>query len=474
MFKKYFLAFVLVGSFAWSAPAVFAAADSSGNNIASNGEAVSVSNLGVENPGLLPTNPFYFIKEWSRGIRRIFTFNPVAKVKLELEITNQKAAEAQKVEEVSPNNVGAINKALENYQNSQERLKTKFEALKETSQNPEIEKLLNQAVDRAVKHEAVFNEIAGKFENQQEVKNLVDKTNEKIAETTAVIAAKDEPAKFISKVESALTENKSVETPNIRSVEIINSFIGKTSEGVKQSLEQLKQDYSSGIISVPPVKISATPTIKESVKTNIGIICTKEYNPVCGIDGNTYGNACEANASGVKVKYQGKCGEPEVKQEPAQLCPVLTQITPEVKEKCSANSGRIVSKANESGCVIAYECVYGNVEEKPTTAVPSTQAVPTVVSSGTVASDLSNVFVVIDENGKFIPQQIKVKKGGKVTWVNKGKFFVWPFSEEYPSLDSLRGISNGESYSAVLDKVGSWKYHDYLNSVNSGVIDVME
>ena len=51
----------------------------------------------------------------------------------------------------------------------------------------------------------------------------------------------------------------------------------------------------------------------DSSKINPQAICTRIYLPVCGCDSVTYGNACEAEASGVRWWRSGECNKSKVK-----------------------------------------------------------------------------------------------------------------------------------------------------------------
>ncbi len=378
-------------------------------------EPVTIADLGIEDPGLLPTNPFYFFKELGRSFRRVITRNPIARAELELKIVNEKAAELKRVEELDGNNAVAIEKAIRNYRDNQEKLKDRFSDLERLQQNPDMERLLSDFADKAVKHEKLFDSLAQKFINNEEIGNLSGSAQGLLEQSVATAASKDDPEKFAGKIRKALEEAKGGELKNSHSAEIIGRLKESAGEDVRKALDGIQKDFSEqarkdiekllevrsvpelenvlnelpmsarkseigekifqkqkeelnagplppAVISLPPeaslrAEIAVCDQIRKnldevwdlykasrlneqeytqkyevlkkqlatceaasqavpaksdvSVEADGAIVCTQQYDPVCGENKKTYSNACVAKASGIPVQYRGECGRPE-------------------------------------------------------------------------------------------------------------------------------------------------------------------
>ncbi len=114
----------------------------------------------VENPGLLPTNPFYFLKSLRRSTQRAFTVNLVNRADLELDILSQKAGELKRLQEVLDGADENVKAATVPYGESLERLRANLQAIKDTSKSPAVDQLLSKLLETGLKHLILFDGLA--------------------------------------------------------------------------------------------------------------------------------------------------------------------------------------------------------------------------------------------------------------------------------------------------------------------------
>lgn len=121
---------------------------------------------------------------------------------------------------------------------------------------------------------------------------------------------------------------------------------------------------------------------------------------------------------------------------------------------------------------------------------------------GQTNTSAKTVEVQITDTG-FLPQEVTIKAGDTVKWINKTSAKRWPASAMHPThtkypgvnyeeegsyegslgcksegiakqgaFDPCKGLAEGESWSFAFSQKGTWAYHDHLVSGQYGKVIV--
>ena len=168
---------------------------------------ITLADLGVDAPGILPTSPFYFAKEWRRSASIKFARQPMDKLMLELIYLNEKAAEAKKLALVAPKNASNINVALVNYEVSLDDLGGKLSALSGSENKNATNYFLKQLLDVSLRHIGLFDDLKTQFAADKNTASKIENTQNTLARIVLVTAERfDTPANFQNRLDSIRKE----------------------------------------------------------------------------------------------------------------------------------------------------------------------------------------------------------------------------------------------------------------------------
>jgi plastocyanin len=189
------------------------------------------------------------------------------------------------------------------------------------------------------------------------------------------------------------------------------------------------------MISDEKMEIKSEPTIVIEPELEEDLtVCTMQWDPMCGVDGETYGNLCMLDAADIKLDYQGECvvAEPEVMEE---------VMEPEVMEE---------------------------VMESESTPVEFDGVISLPDGSGVPGCD--------ETNECFIPFDVSISVGDKITWSNDDSAAHTvtsgtPTDGPDGNFDSSLFMA-GNVFSITFNEAGDYPYYCMVHPWMIGIVQV--
>jgi len=198
---------------------------------------ISASDLGTSDQNLLPNNPFYFLKEWSRGVQSFFAFGQLKKTELEQKFSNERLLELKKLVEEGKASPDILKKATEKYEQTMAKIKERADTIKEkASKDENVNKFLEKFTNQQVLHEKILQKLEGQVPKDvlQKIKDAREKHLERFKEVMTKL--EDNKEKVAEKIKNALQNGDS------NNPEVLERIKNKMPDNVKEKLEGIKEN----------------------------------------------------------------------------------------------------------------------------------------------------------------------------------------------------------------------------------------
>jgi len=370
-------------------------------------ERVSAEDLEIEEPRLLPDNPFYFLKNWGRGIRSFFTFDPIKKAELKERFANEKLIEVKKLIERGKD-PRFIRKGIENYQNEIEKIKKAADKIKGKAETNEK---VNKFLDKFTRHQFLHQKILQKLEKQvpeevfEKIKEARERHLERFGEVMTKLEAKKE--KIRERLERNLEKIKGSKYKNFKNLEILKELEEKAPEETKEAIRKTQEN---ALKRLQENLEKMSPEDQEKFKEYIDKISGDKEKHLEILENLKFElrEGLEEKTEEGRARFKERVMEARervLKKIQEKRCPEIEKPAPGF---CS--EGRIVVEKDEKGCPIEFKCV-----------IPAEIEIPSLPEPPEKPFDCIALWdPVCGENGKTYSNACYAKAAG-VTIAYKGE-----------------------------------------------------
>ncbi len=321
-------------------------------------ETVEAEDLEVSKPRILPDSRIYFLKEWGRSIRSLFTFNKVKKAELESKFANEKLIEIKTMVE-KDKKPEAVKKAITKYKKALDKVKSRTEKIKEKAQqNPEVEKFMEKYTHQQVLHQKILEKLEEKVPSEtfEKIKEVREKHLESFKNVMLKLEEKD---KIAERLEKTLKEQKGSKFKNFKDLELLKKIKEKMPEEVKETITETE----GKILKQLKEKLESLPAEEqEKFKKYVDKISGSKEKQLEIVENLR----AELKENPVLKEKLLETREKILEKIPIEIkakkieCPKIEKSS---QDFCK--DGRIIFKKDEKGCIIDFECIIpGEIEKE--------------------------------------------------------------------------------------------------------------
>lgn len=201
-------------------------------------ENITAEDLGISEPKTLPDSPFYFLKNFWRQVKLVFTFKAINKAELRLRFANEKLIEAKKLAE-KINKEEFVGKAVEKYQKEMGKIRNQVEVFEEkAADNPKIESFLNRFTNTAIKQQVLMEKLEEKISHNPKALEKIETAKEQVLENhSRVIQQLEEKTQIRERLEKNIQEMKQENMPAD-----LEQKMEQAREKIRQRIEAIQQE----------------------------------------------------------------------------------------------------------------------------------------------------------------------------------------------------------------------------------------